>query len=136
MNRQEIFDYVANYLANTPGRASNRLGGCRYLNEEGLMCAAGCLMPAFMSAEEMRELDAAGIIGIEALIKKQPRKFPAWFKKEKKLILELQYAHDDQYNWTHERKGLEGGLKAIANFFDLNFSREKWRKELEAAGNA
>jgi hypothetical protein len=43
--KQEIFDTVARHLLTQNARAEDEGGDCLYRTPEGLMCAAGCLIP-------------------------------------------------------------------------------------------
>jgi hypothetical protein len=47
MNKQELFDKVASHLLKQNKRAAtyDGRGACRYRTDDGLMCAAGCLIP-------------------------------------------------------------------------------------------
>lgn len=45
MTTQEIFDTVARHLLTQNVKSTGGQGGCKYLGDDGLKCAVGCLIP-------------------------------------------------------------------------------------------
>ena len=44
MTQREVFDKVKNHLLVQGARAQDGVGACQYRDDEGLMCAVGCLI--------------------------------------------------------------------------------------------
>lgn len=81
---QQVFDQVAEHLL-TQGKKCQSYGRCLYLNEEGLKCAAGCLIAADEYKDEFEgkgwgELVAGGYVA----------------DSQQYLMRDLQRIHDDQ----------------------------------------
>lgn len=55
LSAQEVFDYVAKHLLTQGKKSESPDGTCMYRNQEGLMCAAGCLMSDLEYRKEMEE---------------------------------------------------------------------------------
>lgn len=111
MTKQEILDKVAKHLL-TQNQQSRRIDEygkslCAYRNEEGLMCAAGCLVPEdqFSDIREGRSLSYQPFF----------RSFPV---PEYNLVGELQYIHDTSPvdMWRKQLEGL-----ALRESLAINF---------------
>ncbi len=44
-NNQEVFDYVVGFLRKQNAKSIDGVKECRYRNDSGLACAAGCIVP-------------------------------------------------------------------------------------------
>lgn len=42
---EEVFEYIRNHLLTQNRKSTDVSGNCMYKNEQGLKCAAGCLIP-------------------------------------------------------------------------------------------
>lgn len=87
MDRQEIFDTVARHLLTQKVPATDHLGICQYLADDGKKCAVGCLI----TAEEYHpKMEGHGV-------KELLRKFElARFAPFIELLESLQAVHDDR----------------------------------------
>lgn len=89
-SEQEVFDQVAAHLLTQKKRSLNGGGDCVYQSDDGLQCAAGCLIGErnYRESFESRmweNLAAAGLVP----------------SKHCDLIMDLQYIHDgnDPHAW-------------------------------------
>lgn len=123
MNKQEIFDKVANHLRSMKGPSENESGNCMYRGLNGSMCAMGALIP-----DEMYDVNMENHT-IEYLIENENFSLPEFFSKTNMWFLDdLQYAHDsfqDRENpettWSEwiEIRLLEVAKKNGVNFIPL-----------------
>ena len=87
MNRQEIFDTVANHLLTQKEQSMDENGKCLYRGPNGLKCAIGCLIPDEDYSPTMEG------IRISALIDKF-RDLPHYFYDYVVFLEKLQEIHD------------------------------------------
>ena len=94
MNQQEIFDFVAKFLADQ-GRTKIR---CRYRSALGFKCAVGCLIPDHLYDDDMEEMSVYKLsdetnvmhpLAWKAWLIENP-----WFRENQELLLSLQVLHD------------------------------------------
>ena len=90
---QEVFDFVAHHLLTQNERSVSPLGAeCAYRGQNGLKCAAGCLIP-----DEIYDEDLEGQLwcNIKDIVD---------MKQHAYLVTKLQYIHDekDVNCWKHE----------------------------------
>ena len=52
---QQVFDYIAHHLLEQQEHSLNADGECVYHSEDGLKCAAGCLIPDEDYCEELED---------------------------------------------------------------------------------
>ncbi len=106
---QEIFDYVCMHLAKQQRRAGVVEDGvfrCKYKTEEGLMCAAGCLL-----TEEELQLTAEGV-SIDH------QELPLRLHTHTDLLKSLQDAHDKAD--SPAASDMQGRLRTVARCYALN----------------
>ena len=90
---QEIFDFVAHHLLTQNECSVSPLGkGCAYYGQNGLKCAAGCLIPDELYDEDLEDRPWRGIKDILDM------------KQHACLVTKLQKIHDEtEVNcWKHE----------------------------------
>jgi hypothetical protein len=87
MSAQELFVKVANHLLNQGKRCIDSDSYCLYRSAEGLMCAAGCLIPNEVYHESFEGRDWLALI--------EKHDFPT---QHKDLIISLQNVHDYRQN--------------------------------------
>lgn len=119
MTDQEIFDKVATHLLNQNEqsvklieRFGEEIEVCQYRSDNGLKCAAGCLIPddLYRSEFEGNTWDClAAEIGGEF--------FKSFSPENNYLISRLQGLHD-----THEPRLWKDELENLAEQFDLNIN--------------
>lgn len=89
MELQEIFDKVTTHLLTQNKKAKEGIR-CKYRNSEGLMCAAGCLIP-----NDVYEVDMEGK-SISSVIREYGVLAEMFSTREKVILLgNLQHIHDD-----------------------------------------
>lgn len=114
--RQEIFDTVATHLLKQNAKALDDAFECVYRNEEGLMCAVGCLIPI---REYKKSIEGFTVghtpvdmllqdLGIDVLND----------KRTASLLSKLQLVHDEYQVETWLQR-----LTEIAYNFNLNIER-------------
>lgn len=104
---QEVFDQVANHLLTQNKQSiSNFAGGCAYRGDEGLKCAAGCLIGDDEYSEDMEGTCYS------QLSLSQP--------DNSDLIDDLQYVHD-----TFVPNEWKNRLKSLADKYSLEFNHDK-----------
>jgi hypothetical protein len=108
INKQEIFDRVAEHLISQNHKAKSKYGNCMYYSGE-YKCAAGCLIP-----EKDYKLTFEGK-GIDTLIEKKLY-FHDWPVQSQDLIRKLQNIHDN-----FEPKLWDSTLKQLAEQEKLNY---------------
>lgn len=103
---QEVFDQVARHLLTQKERSQIAESRCAYRGEDGLMCAAGCLL----DDEEYLAIEKHNMSSWLALT--VAGKVP---HAHAKLISDLQKIHDgeDAEYWSKE-------LEALAQLYDLS----------------
>lgn len=112
MTAQEIFEKVAKHLL-TQGCRAEVMGNCKYLTEDGLKCAVGCLIPDGHPGQRS-SLDSNGLLSyfpnLEPFILPQDMDRLTAFR----FISYLQDIHDldDVQCWKQ-------GLRTIANRYNL-----------------
>jgi hypothetical protein len=53
MNKQEVFNKVRDHMLKQNERSTNDTGHCAYRGDNGMMCAAGCLIPDELYNDKM-----------------------------------------------------------------------------------
>lgn len=110
---QEVFDQVANHLLKQGkrSRSDDVAGECAYRGDNGMMCAAGCLIA---DSEYVRDMDyKRGGTGWDDL-----QKAGLVPSDHGELILQLQYIHDgDEREWVER-------LSDFAEANGLKFNNE------------
>ncbi len=97
MSAQELFEKVANHLLKQGKRSIDSNGYCLYRSDDGLMCAAGILIPNEVYHESFECHDWLTLI--------ERRDFPT---QHKDLIMALQNVHDCRKNPEDWREYLIG----------------------------
>ncbi len=105
MTPQEIFDKVVNHLR-AQGAKSMNGDACRYRSSDGMMCAAGCLIPDSEYSSEIEDLNVDSVPFFENLS-----------ERVLYLLFKLQGLHDrvDVGDW-------EPQLRRIAHYADLTYT--------------
>lgn len=106
MTEQEVFDKVAEHLLTQHRQSLLSSGKCAYRGENGLMCAAGCLIPDDLYDLSMECLDWEQLVKNKFIPEHQ----------HYNLIDNLQYVHDSFFPI-----GWKAKLREIAFEFDLEF---------------
>lgn len=90
--KQETFDTVAKHLLKQGREATNEEGECKYLTKDGLMCAAGCLIPR----DKYKESFEGHIIGeyYDGEFDFSPAELLKSLGHDISLVIELQWVHD------------------------------------------
>lgn len=98
---EEVFEYIRNHLLTQNSRSADIDGTCVYKNEQGLKCAAGCLIPDEKYHPKIEGTKWCKLVGIGYVP-----------KAHVKLIQEMQYIHDDNdpITWEHHLDNLECNL--------------------------
>lgn len=105
---QEVFDQVSEHMLSQKVRSQNS-NGCAYRGDDGLMCAAGCLIADSEYTPHMDNEDDGSWAGLV-----DEGVFP---KEHLNLIGNLQHIHDavDPDGWKEE-------LESLAGAFNLKFN--------------
>jgi len=82
---EEVFEYIKHHLLTQMKKCVNDRGLCLYRNEQGLKCAAGCLIPDDLYNPDLEHERWS------ALVRQQFA--PA---DHKQLIQRMQYMHDER----------------------------------------
>jgi hypothetical protein len=94
---QELFDYVTSFLLKQ-GEQSRGLGGaCTYRGLNGLMCAAGCVIPDEFYRPAMEGDDIVAVFADYRHRQGKQRPFWKALAKHEGLLVELQEVHDSPY---------------------------------------
>jgi len=96
---QELFDYIASFLLKQ-GKQSRTPGGggsCVYRGPNGLMCAAGCVIPDEFYDPRMEGEDINAVLEGKLQTKGPQRRFWKALGKHEGLLAELQAIHDGAY---------------------------------------
>jgi len=118
MNKQQIFDKVKTHLLTQMKRSSiikydNSI--CLYRGPDGLMCAAGCVIPDSIYDRRMEGKTIGVIISGTAF------NMPAWMNQNqnKHLLTSLQDLHDsvDPSDWG-------SALKRVAETYELEYEED------------
>lgn len=101
---QEVFDQVAKHLLKQGERSTGKHGFCAYRGNDGMMCAAGCLIGPKEYRKKFEGYDWTDMVRYHQVC-----------STHKTLILDLQYIHDNSKpaRWSHS-------LEALAKEHDLN----------------
>jgi len=104
---EEVFEYIRHHLLTQMQQSKNDKGICFYRNEQGLKCAAGCLIPDNMYYPDLeyRKWDSLVI-----------RNFAP--EDHMELIQEMQRIHDDNdpITWELALDTLEGELDTFDKY--------------------
>lgn len=120
MDKQEVFEYVVKHLFVQGKRASNDLGVCRYLSNDGLKCAVGCLIPTEIYDPLMEQSG-----GVSGLLTEFGYSLPYFMWQYRGLLFSLQIIHDNSEYWISEdilKKGIQD--VANANKLDTDFMKD------------
>jgi hypothetical protein len=122
MKPQEIFDTVATHLFEQ-GRQSAKDGMCLYRTDSGLKCAVGVLIPDEAYDTKMDDMDSQGDTSVRSLILSGllPSDLQKTFEDNQSLLLDLQWVHDQEYNWNYN-EDLKYQLEIVAANHDLDYS--------------
>lgn len=102
---QEVFDTIAAHLLKQLEVAQEG-GLCRYRTEDGLKCAAGCLIPDDLYNDRIEGNSWGAVLELKD-----------WPKDHDTLIISLQGIHD-----TYAPPSWKSGLKSLADDFGLKFN--------------
>lgn len=102
---QEVFDQVAEHLLKQNAQSKHDLG-CAYRGNNGLKCAAGCLIADDEYSEKFENRGWAVLV----------RNIPNFPKRHSKLIQKLQSIHD-----THSPKHWPIYLQKLAREYRLTY---------------
>lgn len=113
---QEVFDQIVAHLRKQGKRSKDLTGtdSCMYRNQEGLMCAAGCLISEEEYDETKMDRDSEGDIGMgwRELVHKGI--VP---DAHAEMICKLQNVHDS----NTRPEDWEPGFKLVAGQFELEY---------------
>lgn len=109
MEPQEIFNKVATHLF-TQGEQARNDTACLYRAKDNKKCAVGCLIPDEMYIPEM---ECGPVIILISTSKGCDFLIPDYFEKNRKLLSDLQLAHDIAANWKHEA-AMKDFLQSVA----------------------
>ena len=104
---EEVFEYIRNHLLTQNRRSANIDGTCMYKNEQGLKCAAGCLIPDDMYYPDLEYRKWFALV---------TRNFAP--EDHMELIQEMQRIHDDYdpITWEFDLDKLEGELDTFDKY--------------------
>lgn len=122
MDKQEVFEYVVKHLFVQGKRASNNQGGCKYLTDDGLKCAVGCLIPTEIY-DPLMELSG----NIRNLITDFGPILPKEIKRYSSLLFSLQIIHDSSEYWVSEyvlKQQIQAIADANTNKLDTDFMKD------------
>lgn len=104
---EEVFEYIRHHLLTQMQQSKNDKGICFYRNEQGLKCAAGCLIPDDMYYPDLEYRKWHSLVTQE-------------FAPEDhmELIQEMQRIHDryDPITWEMYLDKLEGELDTFDKY--------------------
>lgn len=105
---QEVFDQVAKHMLKQNKRSESSNGACKYRSDDGLKCAAGCLIS---DDEYITGFDDDDETSWSDLIANYPDLVPS---EHQELIVQLQIIHDfTEVNYWYD------DLNRIAKSFNL-----------------
>lgn len=96
MDKQQIFNVVADHLLTQNRRSANEIGSCKYRGPDGTKCAVGILIPDDMYKRRMEGRDIHGLVAASG-DRSSPEVFyevPDYFSSEKEFLSTLQSTHD------------------------------------------
>lgn len=104
---EEVFEYIRNHLLTQNRKSTDINGNCMYKNEQGLKCAAGCLIPDDMYYPDLEYIKWDSLV---------TRKLVPEGHME--LIQEMQRIHDDNdsITWELALDKLEGELDTFDKY--------------------
>lgn len=118
--KQETFDLVAWHLINQGKRSSqvnpeNGKESCLYHGDDGLQCAAGCLIPPGKYHPEMESRCVS-----DAYMRQFIHEYDGWFGHDMSLVSDLQDIHDDcnPDDWESMLRELAEDLGLNTNILD------------------
>jgi len=115
MEPQAIYDKVKAHLLKQGEKAVDSDGACLYLNEAGLMCAAGCLLEPDSPAQQSeaawpKRSDGIRYASGDTDLQSQADQIGHYL-----LVFDLQGVHDDYHPHKWEEQ-----LRIVAEKFGLN----------------
>lgn len=125
MNEQEIFDFVVNHIRKQGGPALNNLS-CAYRTEDGLKCAAGCLIADEVYAVYGKDIEGEIVTNYRVAMALKNSGIDVDDRLKLRLITELQGAHDSLstgpviINFVEK---FEKKAKSIANDLGLIYTK-------------
>jgi len=110
-SEQEVFEQVARHLMTQRKRATEKTR-CVYLTDDGLKCAAGCLL----SEKDYALLETEKMLSFAWNSISSKLKIP----QHRNLIMHLQAMHDviEPRKWKYELRGFANRFHLDANFLD------------------
>lgn len=104
---EEVFEYIRHHLLTQMQQSKNDKGACFYKNEQGLKCAAGCLIPDDMYNSNFEYKSWGSLV--------RQKSVP---EDHIGLIQRMQYMHDETpvSEWKHALDDLEGELDAFDKY--------------------
>lgn len=104
---EEVFEYIRHHLLTQMQQSKNDKGACFYRNEQGLKCAAGCLIPDDMYYPDLEYRKWHALV---------TRNFAP--EDHMELIQEMQRIHDDYdpITWEFELDKLESDLDTFDKY--------------------
>lgn len=121
---QKIFDFVINHLHKQGRRSFVKNRGCRYLMDDNLKCAVGCLIPIELYDPIFEGDRLSGIIKsmISFFDKNDNYQIMYIFMdKNSDILNDLQRLHDNVFNWNEDNDNMENKIVYIANEFKLEY---------------
>jgi hypothetical protein len=119
MTKQEIFDKVAAHLLTQRKRCVNQTGDCVYRSDDGLKCAAGCLIPDDVDIAN-KPFNVSPWSGIPLDIRTRILGDDADFNRKESMIISLQDIHDSPDSWVNWR--VKFRLRNLAELENLDYS--------------
>ena len=95
-SKQQIYDYVGEFLIKQGRRSADDMGNCLYRGENDLRCAVGCILPDDKYKPEMEHGKVHGLVNFLV---------PWYIRRYLNFLRKFQIFHDTSYNWD------ENGLK-------------------------
>lgn len=104
---EEVFEYIKHHLLTQMQQSKNDKGACFYKNEQGLKCAAGCLIPDDMYNSNFEYKSWGSLV--------RQKSVP---EDHIGLIQRMQYIHDETpvSGWKLELDKLEGELDTFDKY--------------------
>lgn len=109
---QQVFDQIATHLLTQNDRALGAGGVCVFLNDNGLKCAAGCLMTEAEFLALPSEIKGGNWAGVAAYMH---------ISEHEHLIAELQTVHDRRTveQWPDALRTIAGAEKLNPGVLDV-----------------
>lgn len=118
--KQETFDLVAWHLLDqgkksTTSCLENCKESCAYRGDDGLQCAAGCLIPPGKYHPRMEYVTIAG-----PLMQQYMQGYDGWFGHDMGLVCKLQDIHDmcDVKDWDYQLRELAEDYELSTDIID------------------